>query len=715
MNTYDSDSYGNKLINRSIYQNDTRLFHQADCTDLNASTLTSVSIENGIAKCNLLLEDGSTAVLMISEFAHGMLRMTLAQGTQDQKPTLNESLLILKPSPSRLSVIHQDGWHILSRPDGDFKIRLREQNFTMELWRGGRPLMRLEDENVAGKLITPPLGFRKAKGKMQGFLSWHIGNRDQFFGLGEKWNKVEKTSTRATVWASDTCGTNSNDLSYKSLPLLYCNAGWGLMLNSTFRSFWEVGTFSYTSGSLLVEEPVLDVFLFMANDLKGLIGCYTELTGRTSVPPIWSFGMWMSRCQYENRAQVDAVVKRLREERIPCDVIHLDPLWMKTHYYFKIGVDACDFVRNEANFPNLQTLYADYAAKGFATCLWVNPYLPEGSPIYEEARKAGYILRTDAGKLARLEHGEPVGIVDFTNPLAKTWWKGKLIAELKAGAAVVKPDYGDRVPENAMGADGKTGLELHNLYLHLYCETCYEAVKEVYGTGLVWRRAGYIGSQRYPVTWAGDTQVSWEGLRNSMRGGLSAGFGGEAFWASDIGGFCGPKPDPELFIRWMQFGMFSPMCRFHGTTPREPWEYGAEALDNTRHYTGWRYQLVPYLLTLADEAARTGVPLMRHMALEYPHEPNVQTLDDQYMLGDRVLVAPVINPGETSRTIYFPEGRWMGLEDQRECYDGPGFRTVPAPLTKIPVFVKQGTRLPVFASIPQHLKGELPAVIEKTV
>ena len=713
MNTYDADSYGSKRLDKSIYQDDSRLFHRADCAYSTVSAVKGFSSDAGIIRCGVELSDGTAANLTVSGYAPCILRLTLSRKAIAARLLEKSPMVVLPPAKSRLTARRQKGWIEIASPRDGVQLRLRAKEFRLDLWRHGNPLMVLEDERVAGKHITPPLGFRQCEGKEQGFLSWHIGNRDRFFGLGEKWNKVEKTSTRATIWACDTCGTNSNDMSYKSLPLLYCDAGWGLMLNSSFRSFWEVGNFSYTSGSMLVEEPVVDVFLFVADDVKGLIERYTCLTGRPSVPPRWSFGIWMSRCMYESRTQVESVVERMRSEKIPFDVIHLDPFWMKTHYYFKIGVDACDFVRNEAHFPNLSSLYADNARKGIATCLWVNPYLPEGGATYEEAAGKGYILKEASGGFARLEHGEPVGIVDFTNPAAKKWWKGKLIKELKAGAAVVKPDYGDRIPEYAVGFDGRSGYELHNIYLHLYAETCFEAVKEVYGEGLVWRRAGYIGSQRYPVTWAGDTQVSWEGLRNSMRGGLSAGFGGEAFWASDIGGFCGPKPDPELYIRWMQFGMFSSMCRFHGTTPREPWEYGPEALANTRHYAELRYRLVPYLLSLANEAARTGVPLMRHMAMEHPNEPNIQTLDDQYMLGDRLLVAPVVNPGVTQRSVYFPEGSWVGLEDRRESYDGPGFRNVPAPLLRIPVFVRKGAKLPVFAVAPQHLKGKLPAIVEK--
>jgi len=704
---YTSESYASKFApDRSIYQDDSRIFHRYGYAYETASKLVSVSAGERKFSAVTVSRSGRRASLALIPYAPGILRLKMYTGKtafDDASPMLSSG-----PVPSvRFKTKAVDGGVVLSF--GGYTIQVRKDPFAFRITdTSGAVLFMLETERLAGQHTAAPLGYRTAGNTQEPYFSFRIRNDERFFGLGEKWNKVEKSSTRATIWASDTCGSNTTDMSYKSLPLLFSSFGWGAMLHSSFRSKWEVGTFSYTAGSALTEDPKLDLFIFLSPTLKGLIERYTWLTGRPAMPPRWAMGLWMSRCMYQNRGETDEVVTRLRKEKIPCDVIHLDPKWMKVHWYYKIGVDACDFDRNDEGFPDLPGLFKEYREKGFATDLWINPYIPEGTPVYDVAKRKGYLLKSTKGGIARLEHGNPVGMIDFTNPQARAWWKGFLVQLARDGAMSFKPDYGDRVPEDALFHNGRTGKELHNLYLHFFSETAFEAIKEVYGEGITFRRAGYIGTQRYPGTWAGDTQVTWEGLKGCFRGGLNAGLSGEAFWTADIGGFTGVKPSEELYCRWSQFGLLSPLSRYHGNKPREPWHYGDTAMKVVKKYARLRYSLMPYLFAIARESCDSGVPMMRHTCLEFPRDPGAENIDDQYLLGPDLLVAPVFNPGQTSRSAYLPSGTWYAFEDPLTAIPGGRYITAKAPIGSVPLFVRGGAVIPRYREALQHLKGALP-------
>lgn len=696
--TYDAASYAIQSA-LSVHQSSDRIFHNRDFLYDEVERCRTPELRGGVLVVPVEMGSGNTALLEIEVLDAAVVRMAFRAGAGPSPLAATSDMLAPFAGQVPGLVLEETvaGW---SLKFGRRELRIGCEPFALEIVdaEGGRVVFATESYPLAGDPLVGALGFRQSRDGMNEatpYFSWKIRNDERFFGLGEKWNRVEKSGSRATVWASDTCGSNSNDLSYKSIPYLLSSEGWGCFLHSSFRSYWEVGSFSYVSGSCATEDEVLDVFFFFGENYKELIARYTALTGRPRPVPDWALGLWMSRCQYRNQAEVDAAIDGLIERDIPADVIHIDPLWMKTHYYFRIGVDACDFERNDADFPDLPGLFCKWAAKGFRTCLWVNPYLPEGTPIHDEAAERGYLLRSTRGGWARLSHGEPVGMVDFSHPEACEWWKEKLRELLRAGAAVIKPDYGDRVPEDALFFDGRTGRELHNMYLFWFTEACYQACEEVHGYGFVWRRAGYIGSQRYPGTWAGDTRSTWEEMLASLRGGLSAGFNGEAFWSSDIGGFTGPEPSPELYIRWAQLGLLSPLCRFHGAnSPREPWYFGDQAVEVVRHYAWLRHRLRRYLHRVAGDAYGMGTPLMRHLHLECPDDPVTAFIDNQFFLGPDLVIAPVFQAGATSRKVYLPEGQWEALEGESGAvFEGSRWYDVPAPLERIPVFQRKGANL----------------------
>jgi alpha-D-xyloside xylohydrolase len=514
-------------------------------------------------------------------------------------------------------------------------------------------------------------------------VSWELKDNEHLYGLGERFTAFDLRGKRHVLQTTDPIGSNSSFRSYKPVPFLLSSAGYGVFINTASRVLFDA------RGDRCLAACIgpLDMWIVYGTP-KEIITEYTGLTGRPPLIPKWALGLWISRCMYPSRKYTEQIVDAMREEEIPCDVVSLDPLWLK-HRLFYLR-DSMTFEWDEKRFPNPGEMIGQFAEKGIKICLWINPYIPLLLPIFREAKTKGYLV-TRRGRPALTKDG-PSAVVDFSNGEAVKWYKEKTASLIKQGVKALKTDYGEAVPEDGEYKKYPKNY-IHNLYPLLYNQAVYQTFEELGEPGVLWARSAWAGSQRYPVHWSGDPKCNWRDLKHVLIGGLNFSLSGFAYWSHDIGGFIG-FPSRELYIRWAQFGLFVSNARLHGITPREPWVFGEKALEVFKYYAKLRYRLIPYLYTVSYIASKTGHPVLRPMVFEFPADENAHEVTEQFMLGGDLLIAPVLEKGKRTKTVYFPEGKWIDWHDLLE-YEGPGFQEVSAPLERLPIFARRKSVVPL--------------------
>ena len=559
-----------------------------------------------------------------------------------------------------------------------------------------------EDRATTGpddRLVALPLGFtRLASGALAYHDSFVAEPDEHFWGLGERFTSFDKRGQIVSCWNHDALGAQSAQ-SYKNVPFMLSSRGYGCFVDTTTNVHFDCCCSSQAFWSVIVPDEELDYYLVFGPPRACLVQ-YQELVGGPSLPPAWALGAWMSTgCLPASEDDVRALADRLDAEDMPCDVLHLDAYWQTFGCWSDLRWDP-------ERYPGPARLLSEITRAGMRSCLWINPYIGPGSPVFAAADKAGYFLKRPDGLsyVGDLWGGyhPAVAVIDITNPEARAWWGSQLAELIREGAAVFKTDFGEEIPVEIVAHNGLSGQRLHNAYCLLYNDFVTSVMRDAgIEHPVVWARSTWAGGQRHVGQWAGDPNSTWQDLASTLRAGLSIALSGHAFWSHDIGGFHG-QPEVELYVRWAQFGMLSPLSRFHGTTTRAPWDYGPEALAAVRAVTKLRYALHPYLYAAAAASVRDAVPIMRPMVFDFPERPEAQAADLQYLLGDDLLVAPLFRPGG-HRLVWFPPGEWLHYLDG-STVPGPGFREISLPLEDAPLWVRAGST--VLLTAPGRRIGE---------
>ncbi|MCJ2543332.1 glycoside hydrolase family 31 protein [Thermostichus vulcanus] len=547
-------------------------------------------------------------------------------------------------------------------------------------------------------------------------LHKHLHPQEQIYGLGERAGLLNKRGRRYSHWTQDCWNYDAHsDNLYQAIPFALClrpGLCYGLFLHCTHWSQFDLGQTDPEQLTLEVHAPELDYYLLYGPTPAQVLNTYTQLTGRTPLPPLWALGYQQCRWSYSSAAQVQAIARQFRQRHIPCDVLYLDIDYMRGYRVF-----TWDPLR----FPDPKELITQLHQAGFQVVTIVDPgvkFDPEADyAVFDEGVAQDFFIRRADGHLFHgyVWPGKTL-FPDFLRPEVRQWWGDWQKVLTQVGVAGIwndmnEPALNDRpfgdggqivdIPHDApqgSPSEPTTHAETHNLYGLMMARACREGLERLNPTQrpFVLTRSGYAGIQRWSAVWTGDNQSSWEHLEMSLPMLCNLGLSGVSFVGADIGGF-GGNASPELFARWMQMGILYPLMRGHtamGTRPHEPWCFGPEVEAICRQAIELRYQLLPYLYSLFWESSQTGAPILRPLLYEFPDDPQTYDLSDQAMLGSWLLAAPVVRPGVRQRAVYLPAGTWFDWWTG-QSYHGPTHILAPAPLAHMPLFVRAGAIFPL--------------------
>lgn len=501
---------------------------------------------------------------------------------------------------------------------------------------------------------------------------------EMIFGCGESATGLNKVGQKVNLFVTDPQGPETDQM-YKPIPFFMSNRGYGMFMHTSAPVTCDFGATYIGLNKMFMGDENLDLFVFFGEP-KDILDEYTDLVGKPGMPPLWSFGTWMSRITYFSEKEGYDVAANIRKNKYPCDVIHFDTGWFDVDW-------QCDYKFSENRFQNPQQMLKDLKSQGFHVCLWQLPYFTPKNRYFPELIKKDMYVKNGNGELPY----EDV-VLDFSNPETVDWYQNKLAGLLNIGVSAIKVDFGEAAPLNGIYASGKSGWYEHNLYPVRYDMAVSEITRKLHNENIMWARAAWAGSQRYPLHWGGDAATTNTGMLGTLRAGLSFGLSGFSFWSHDMGGFVKSTPE-DLYCRWLPFGFLTSHTRAHGAPPTEPWLYDSKRVQDVfRKSAEMKYRLMPYVYAQAKECTEKGLPMLRALFVEFPDDPGAWKVDDEYLFGSQILVAPLLESGITGRTVYLPEGKWIDYQTEK-VYEG-GWHKIEAGSLPIIMLVRDGSVLP---------------------
>lgn len=592
-----------------------------------------------------------------------MLAGPVAVNAKDWKVTKVGKDIVYSSAYGKL-VIKADPWRlIMYDKDGNELTRSR-------VW----------SDNDSTQIKVPPFSFIKRGSDNSRSINpvFSIQPTERIFGFGEAPGPLNKVGQKLNLFVTDPQGPESPDM-YKPIPFFFSNLGYGAFIHTAAPLTVDVGQSYIGANKLFMKDEDLDMFLFWGAP-KEILSEYTALSGRPEMPPLWSFGTWMSRISYFTEDEGREVAKQLRANRIPADVIHFDTGWFDVDW-------QCDYEFSPARFKDPAKMIKDLDKDGFKICLWQLPYFVPGNKYFKTLVDEGMAVRNGRGTLPYED-----AVLDFTNPKTVKWYQDQLGKLLEMGVGAIKVDFGEAAPLDGIYANGRSGLYEHNLYPVRYNKAVADITKKVKGDNIIWARSAWSGSQRYPLHWGGDAASTNTGMLGTLHAGLSLGMSGFSFWSHDMGGFVTSTPE-ELYRRWLPMGFLTSHTRAHGAPPTEPWLYNKEFTDYFRKCAEMKYSLMPYIVKEAEECASNGWPMFRALQVEFPEDPGVWQIEDEYMFGKDFLVAPLLTQTR-KRSVYLPAGHeWVNYQSGKTY--APGWHTLtPEGELDCIIMVRKGAEIP---------------------